>query len=47
MMGEQVVADQLQQLRAKYKNFKYIPLRVFIQMIDLECKLRPRKTRPR
>ncbi len=43
MNQSDIIAEELQRLKDQFRSFKYIPLKIFIQMIDLECKLRPRK----
>lgn len=44
MSSNAIFAEQeLSKLRSAYSGIKYIPLRVFIQMIDLESKLKSKK----
>lgn len=46
MSSNGIFAEQeLNQLRSAYSGLKYIPLRIFIQIIDLESKLKKQKTK--
>lgn len=43
MTQYEIIFDQLKELKEKYINQKYIPLNMFVLMIDLESQLRRKK----